>query len=247
VTFLVRENTATLSATQLASPNRTLSLDLLDSGGGRQFDFAILGSQQKLAIDSLVDTAGQDASVSGFTSNNTYLFIAKISGNGAAANTMQASLFPTGSVVANFTDPSFQWMITAQGSAVYNPLIAGIQFTSNQDANFTVSNVWIGNAAAILPATYTSQGDFNHDGVVDSADYVTWRNSMGQAGSNLTADGNGDNQVDMGDLLTWRAHFGMAVGGSGAGLGGAAVPEPASWLLCVAALASWITARTSRK
>ncbi|HEX3599568.1 MAG TPA: glycosyl hydrolase family 18 protein [Lacipirellulaceae bacterium] len=246
VTFLVRENTATLSAAQLASANRTLSLDFLDSNGGRQFDFAISGSQQKLAIDSLVDAAGQDTSTSGFTSNNTYLFVAKIAGNGAGANLMQASLFPTGSMVANFTDPSFQWMITAQGSAAYNPLISGIQFTSNQDANFTVSNVWIGNAAAIIPATLTSQGDFNNDGVVDSADYIVWRSSMGQTGSGLAADGNGDNQVDMGDILTWRAHFGMAVTASGAGLGGAAVPEPTTWLLCVAVLASWITARTAR-
>lgn len=246
VTFLVRENTATLSAAQLASANRTLSLDFLNSGGGREFDFAISGSQQKLAIDSIADAAGQDASTSGFTSNNTYLFIAKISGNGAGANLMQASLFPTGSMVANFTDPSFQWMITAQGSAAYNPLISGIQFSSNQDANFTVSNVWIGNATAIIPATLTSQGDFNHDGVVDRADYVVWRSSMGQTGSNLAADGNGDNQVNMNDLLTWRAHFGMAVTASGAGLGAAAVPEPTSWLLWIAAVASWITARTAR-
>jgi hypothetical protein len=107
VTFLVRENTAGLSATQLASSNRKLTLDFLDSTGATQFDFALLGLQQQFAIDSVADTIGQDVARSGFSANTTYLFVGKISGNGRNANTMQASLFPTGSAVANFTDPMF--------------------------------------------------------------------------------------------------------------------------------------------
>ena len=44
-TFLVRENTSSLSASQLASSNRTLSLDFLNSSGGTEFDFVLRGLQ----------------------------------------------------------------------------------------------------------------------------------------------------------------------------------------------------------
>jgi hypothetical protein len=148
VTFLVRENTAPLSAAQLASSNRTLSLEFLNSTGAVQFDFALRGQQQQFAIDSVADTAGQDVSAGGFTSNTTYLFVGKISGNGSGANKLQASLFPTGSAVGNFSDPNFQWMLTALGSGTYNPTISDLQFTSRSEANYTVSNVWIGSGSA---------------------------------------------------------------------------------------------------
>ena len=233
VTFLVRENTGALSATQLASSNRTLSLDFLNSAGASQFDFALRGLQQQFKIDSVADGGGQDVATSGFSPNTTYMFVGKISGNGTGANTMYASLFPTGSVVANFTDPNFQWMLSALSSPGFNPIITDLQFTMESVANYTVSNVWIGNAAAMLPPTLTSQGDFNRDGQVDSADYVVWRKMMGQTGASLAADGNGNYVVDAGDLDTWRANYGRSVS-AGAGSGfemEAAVPEPAGVVL----------------
>jgi hypothetical protein len=148
VTFLVRENTGPLSATQLASSNRTLSLEFLNSTGAVQFDFALRGQQQQFAIDSIADATGQDVAAGGFTSNATYLFVGKISGNGSGANKLQASLFPTGAVVGNFSDPNFAWMLTAFGSGGYNPSITDLQFTSRAEANYTVSNVWIGSGSA---------------------------------------------------------------------------------------------------
>ena len=247
VTFLVRENASALTAGQLAANNRTLSLDFLNASGGAQFNFALNGLQQQFAIDSVADAAGQDVAAGGFAANTTFLFIAKISGNGADANTMQASLFPTGAVVANFTDPNFQWMLTAQGSAGFNPVIADLRFTSLAGANFTVSNVWVGDAATILPATLTSQGDFNHDGIVNNADYVLWRNSAGQTGANLAADANGNFQIDDGDFNTWRAHFGEAVTASAAALAsGAAVPEPSSLMLLLLSSGFFALTRSRR-
>jgi hypothetical protein len=239
VTFLVRENTSALSAAQLASSNRTLTLDFLSASGASQFDFSFHGLQQQFGIDSVADTTGQDLSASGFSSDNTYLFVGKISGNGAAAHTLQASLFANGAVVADFTNPDFQWMLTATGGAGFNPLITTLQFATNSAANYTVSNVWVGDATAMLPPTLTTQGDFNHDGIVDSRDFVTWRKAMGQTGPNLTADGNGDYQVDMSDLAVWRAHFGQAVTGAGTEFLVNAVPEPTClpWILAVI---SWV-------
>ncbi|HVT29091.1 MAG TPA: glycosyl hydrolase family 18 protein [Lacipirellulaceae bacterium] len=232
VKFLVRENTGPLSAAQLASGSRTLSLDFLNNSGVSQFDIAFHGLQQQFSIDSVADVAGQDVTATAFSANATYLLIAKISGNGTGANTLQASLFPSGALVANFTDSGFQWMLTAQSSSGFNPLITDIRFTSNGVANYTVSNVWIGDAATLLPPTLTSQGDFNHDGHVDASDYVVWRKTLGKTGANLAADANGNYLVDAGDLMIWRANTGMSVTAGGGALGsGSSVPEPRALLL----------------
>jgi hypothetical protein len=65
-------------------------------------------------------------------------------------------------------------------------------------------------------------GDYNFNGVVDLADYVTWRNTAGTA--NSEADGSGatvgvpDGVVDQLDYAFWKSNFGnvMSTGG-GAG------------------------------
>jgi autotransporter-associated beta strand protein len=84
-------------------------------------------------------------------------------------------------------------------------------------------------------------GDYNQDGVVDAADYLLWRNSIGQASIPNRNPANGG-VVGQADYVTWREHFGQSVLGGGAELSGAAVPEPASalltcWLAFVAASA----------
>ncbi len=72
-------------------------------------------------------------------------------------------------------------------------------------------------------------GDFDHSGVVDSADYTLWRQTYGTVGSNLLADGNHNGVVDAADYLIWRRY---RTSGSGAELGaGGQVPEPATWVL----------------
>jgi hypothetical protein len=50
-------------------------------------------------------------------------------------------------------------------------------------------------------------GDYNHNGLVDAADYAIWRDTLG-ASSILAADGNGDGVVDSQDYTVWRTTFG---------------------------------------
>jgi hypothetical protein len=75
-------------------------------------------------------------------------------------------------------------------------------------------------------------GDYNHNGIVDAADYTVWRDTLGRTGAGLAADGNGNNQIDAGDYTFWKMHFGQSAPGSGAGASAnAAVPEPATIVL----------------
>ena len=84
-------------------------------------------------------------------------------------------------------------------------------------------------------------GDYNDDDAVDAADYVVWRNSLGQMGTNLPADGNLDNRIDTGDYAFWRAHVGTAAESSFALVN---IPEPISILLLCGLMA--IPTRASR-
>jgi hypothetical protein len=90
-------------------------------------------------------------------------------------------------------------------------------------------------------------GDYNGNGVADAADYTMWRNSLGQTGAGLAADGSGltpgvpDGVVDQFDYDLWKANFGAGTQG-GAGTGGfqpiaASVPEPTSLVLLALGLA----------
>jgi hypothetical protein len=80
-------------------------------------------------------------------------------------------------------------------------------------------------------------GDYNGNGVVDAADYVVYRATLGTSGTALAADGNGNGVIDAGDYDVFRSSFGHQAG-SGAGVSGAAVPEPAAvWLIAMGVVA----------
>ncbi len=72
-------------------------------------------------------------------------------------------------------------------------------------------------------------GDYNANGVVDAADYIIWRNSLGQSGSGLAADGDGDLTIDQDDYTVWRTNFAS----SAPAFATAVVPEPAAFGLLV--------------
>ena len=81
-------------------------------------------------------------------------------------------------------------------------------------------------------------GDYNGDGVVDTADYNYWRSTYGSTNS-LAADGNNDGVVDMADYVIWR----RTCGGSGVGAGceragtgsmdASWFPQPGCWFFAI--------------
>jgi hypothetical protein len=79
-------------------------------------------------------------------------------------------------------------------------------------------------------------GDYNGNGVVDTADYILWRN-----GGPLQNEIDTPGTVNAADYTAWRARFGAT---SGAGVGAAAaVPEPASLTLLLSCLCFVATRR----
>jgi hypothetical protein len=69
--------------------------------------------------------------------------------------------------------------------------------------------------------------DFNGDGVVDGADFLTWQLGVGAQSATLgQGDANGDMMVDGYDLAAWQEQY----GGSDI-VGASAVPEPTAMLL----------------
>jgi hypothetical protein len=75
------------------------------------------------------------------------------------------------------------------------------------------------------------QGDYNDNGIVDAADYVVWRDRLGQ---NVTIPNDATpGAVTQEDYDVWRRNFGAGQIGSAA-----AVPEPAMLTLCFLAVGS---------
>lgn len=78
------------------------------------------------------------------------------------------------------------------------------------------------------------RGDFNNNGVLDTADYTVWRSQNGSNGFGLAADANADGQVTAADYHIWANAYGTSNAISGSSN---AVPEPnAIALVLLAAL-----------
>jgi hypothetical protein len=103
-----------------------------------------------------------------------------------------------------------------------------------------LGSFYIDDISAEVLTSIAVAGDYNHDGVVNAADYALWRNSLGTSGTGLAADGNGDGVINQLDYDIWREHFGQT---SGSGAAQAApVPEPSSLILFLFASFAGVTA-----
>jgi hypothetical protein len=73
-------------------------------------------------------------------------------------------------------------------------------------------------------------GDYNGNGVVDAADYLVWRDHLGQNFALPNRDPVNTGVIGAADYSSWRSHFGSTAGG-GAAASASLVPEPSGILL----------------
>jgi hypothetical protein len=75
-------------------------------------------------------------------------------------------------------------------------------------------------------------GDYNDDGVVDAADYVVWRKTLGSEFDLPNRDPENTGAISNDDFDSWRENFGNLVAGIG---GSESVPEPNALALLILA------------
>ena len=107
---------------------------------------------------------------------------------------------------------------------------AGLAFAEDDDGTAAIYR-YAAAQDTPFPDTNPSNGDFDGDGDVDGADFLTWQRGLGLTGQPdaTTGDADDDGDVDADDLVLWKSRF----GGSPSAV--SAVPEPASLGLLVAA------------
>ncbi|MGL4514721.1 MAG: hypothetical protein ACRCT8_16660 [Lacipirellulaceae bacterium] len=91
----------------------------------------------------------------------------------------------------------------------------GLQFDLVYSGNSLVM------ATAIDPGTVFFPGDFNGDGLVNAADYTTWRDALDSNNPLVDGAGNANGVVDQADYAVWVANYGNVAPSSAT-----AVPEP---------------------
>ena len=111
------------------------------------------------------------------------------------------------------------WGGVASGSDRISRIVVN---ESDSNAQFPDCNIGFDSFRIV-----TDSGDFNHDGIVDAADYVVWRKTDGTpAGYNI-----------------WRANFGQPSGSGSVASANATVPEPTALVMLIVAALSVTTRR----
>jgi hypothetical protein len=161
--------------------------------------------------------------------DNSNFFAGAISGTGSLglffSSADGSTLYSEGAEVsATFGSTEYKWNITYQGKIGWGTCDestgTGTVCAAADDSQVGTIATTGGNDVVLIGLSSASTGltgDYNNDGIVDTADYVMWRK---------TDAGNMQGYTD------WRTHFGE--GGTGSG-GVGAVPEPTSVMLAVIA------------
>ena len=120
----------------------------------------------------------------------------------------------------------------APGASFNLGALFNVAGSKDLDFGFLQSGSSVSTNGAVIYQAFAVPGDYNENGIVDAADYTTWRNRLGQAFALPNEVAAPLGQVTAADFDAWKARFGNT---SGAGAGGGelavGVPEPGTLLL----------------
>ncbi len=169
----------------------------------------------------------------------TYNLISSLSATGFASSSVSylgdnGVVLGTYNVNGGATQDAFLWSEAAGFHDLGNLVQGGLTaagWTNLADAfganggSYIIGDGTLSNGSGMtfeLAPVTALVGDYNHNGIVDAADYVVWRNGLGTT-------------YTQNDYNVWRAHFGQTAGdGVGAGTS-AVVPEPTTMVMLISA------------
>jgi len=163
----------------------------------------------------------------------------RTSGDQTAEITVQYGNGPETTVLSwhsNSADPNFHAtnlnetvLLSLTNPASAATAVFRFKYTGTDNWFWAIDNLKIGTEAV------TATADFDSDGDVDGADFLTWQRGLGVGTTRAQGNADGDSDVDVADLAVWKSQFGQT-GLSSAAAG--AVPEPAGVVLSAIALAA---------
>ena len=133
---------------------------------------------------------------------------------------------------------NYGWMLFNTNEATVRSLKAFYSKEATQDSTNLPNSLdpaWRPRLAVAYTAAASPSGDYNHNGVIDAADYVIWRKTLNSSASpaGSGADGNANGVIDNGDYTYWRERFGTSTAGFATA---ASVPEPGAAILLLMAV-----------
>jgi len=196
-------------------------------GNGSIFNSGTLGTAGTTQVDgNLTSTDTLAIDINGTGTGQTDHFV--VNGTADLAGNLSVD------VADNFAPSGTFEVVTA------DTLVGNLTLVGADAGLFSLDFNTVTGIVSLIAGSGGLAGDYNNNGVVDAADYVVWRDTLGST-SDLTADGVPNGVIDEADYVLWKDNFGATSSGNG---GSAAVPEPSSWALAMLGL---LTLRRRRK
>lgn len=220
---------------QVTVPN-TLTLEVNQGTGAATLKNTSPGAVSFNYLD--IKSAGASLNAAGFTGGADPNFV--VAGGDSATELAEAAL--TGSRTMNPGDTLSLGNLFSPGVNAHD--LSLVIRKSDGAANRTYDQVvtYVGTAPAGIP------GDYNKDGIVNTADYTVWRDHLNQTtagGYTLPNEGASTGTVDNADYTFWKNNFGAHGSGSGA-LGSGAVPEPSTLMMGLCGIVGILAARRKK-